>query len=217
MIKIVADVHEADSQIPELLRELGAQVEIKKLTVADYVVGESTAVERKSAQDFVNSVFSGRLFDQIDRLKKAYPRACLIVEGNPRDFLENERVVWGALFRITLDEGIGVVQTADRLESAQAIFSLAKREQENRKSKPVIRPKPRMLSLHEKQIYLVSGLPNIGAELAERLLNHFGSPREVFKATKKKLMEVPGIGEKKAREIVRVLDEKFRKLRQEEL
>ncbi len=217
MVKIIADVHERDSGVPELLSELGAEVELKKLSVADYIVSESTAVERKSAQDYINSLFSGRLFDQAVRLKEAYERAVVVIEGDPKGSLENERAVWGSLFSLSLDMGIAVLQTQSSYETAEAIFSLARREQEEKKSKPRIRPKPKMLEFYEKQLFLVAGLPKIGTELAERLLEHFGTPRKVFSATKKELMEVEGIGRKKAEEISRILDVQYRKLKQERL
>ena len=45
--------------------------------------------------------------------------------------------------------------------------------------------------------------------LARRLLKHFGSVERIMVAKKKELMEVEGIGEKKAEEIRKVVREKY--------
>src|SRR5262245_9170513 len=46
-VRIVVDVHEGTSGIGELMRQLGAEVEIAALRAGDYLVGENTLVERK--------------------------------------------------------------------------------------------------------------------------------------------------------------------------
>lgn len=209
MVRVIADVHEKSSGVPRLLEEMGIKVKLEKLTVADYIVGESVAIERKSARDYIGSLFRGRLFEQAGRLREAYDKAVIVVEGELFPSLENERAIWGSIFSLSVDQNIAVLQSKDRGHTAEAIFSLARREQEDRGSVPRIRPKPRMLELHERQLFLVAGLTSVGEGLAEKLLEHFHTPRRVFSATKKELMQVPGIGEKKAREIIKVLESEY--------
>ncbi len=217
MVEVVVDVRERASRVPALLEELGARVKLRTLSVADYVVSERTGIERKSARDFLSSLFSGRLFDQAGRLSEAYEKPVILIQGYLEEELEyfsNFSAIWGCLFSLSLDMGITVLQARDELSVARAIFILARREQEQRRSKPRIRAKPKMLSMEEKQIFLVSGLPSVGTELAERLLTHFRTPRRVFAARENELMKVPGIGREKARGIARVLDSEFRSFRQ---
>jgi ERCC4-type nuclease len=57
----------------------------------------------------------------------------------------------------------------------------------------------------ELLVYVVSSLPGIGAKTANNLLKHFGSVRGVMNASKEQLMEVDGVGPKKAEEIHDVL------------
>jgi len=57
----------------------------------------------------------------------------------------------------------------------------------------------------ELLVYVVSSLPGIGAKTANNLLSHFGSVRGVMNASKKDLMEVDGVGPKRAEEIHSVL------------
>ncbi|WP_456474606.1 ERCC4 domain-containing protein [Candidatus Pyrohabitans sp.] len=216
MVEVVVDIREQASPVPALLREMGAEVKLRSLSVADYVVSERVGIERKAARDYISSLFSGRLFDQASRLREAYEKPVILVEG----YLEEEHfnsssAIWGSLFSLSLDMGVTVLQGRDESSIAEAILTLAKREQEERRSKPRIRPKPRMMGMPEKQLFLVSGLPSIGSELAERLLEHFRTPRRVFAAREGELVKVPGIGRKKARAMVRVLDAEFRAHRQE--
>ena len=93
----------------------------------------------------------------------------------------------------------------DARETAQFIYLIAKREQEERKKEVSLRGEKKALTLGERQRLIVEGLPNVSATLAKRLLKHFGSVESVFTATEEELMEVEGIGEKKAKEIRRVI------------
>ncbi len=203
-VRIIADVHEEGSPVLFFLERIGAKIEIKHLDVADYVVSERIGIERKSAQDYVNSMFSLRLFDQAKRLSEAYEKPILIVEGNVFDYAKKKAIL-GSFSSLVLDYNIAVFHTADSEETAELIYLLAKRERESG-IKLKIRSKPRMLTLREKQLFLVTGLPNINVKLAERLLHRFGTPRKVFMASRRELEKVSGIGEKISREIERVLD-----------
>ena len=55
------------------------------------------------------------------------------------------------------------------------------------------------------QLRLVCALPNIGAELGQRLLKEFKNPIGVFVAHSDELQEVEGIGEKTAEGIIKTL------------
>ena len=69
-LRIVVDEREKKSGIPDLLKGIGINLEIKTLPVGDYIVAPETVVERKTISDLVSSVFDGRLFDQCNRLKE---------------------------------------------------------------------------------------------------------------------------------------------------
>ena len=71
-LRIVVDEREKKSGIPDLLKSIGVNVEMKMLPIGDYIVAPETIVERKSIQDLISSVFDGRLFDQCDRLKNNF-------------------------------------------------------------------------------------------------------------------------------------------------
>ena len=53
----------------------------EQLDVADIVISDEVAIERKEGFDFVSSIVDNRLFDQLQRLKEAYSYPILILEG----------------------------------------------------------------------------------------------------------------------------------------
>ena len=81
-LRIIVDDREKKSGIPELLKSIGINIEIKTLPVGDYIVAPETIVERKSIHDLVSSVFDGRLYDQCSRLKEHFQSPIILMEGN---------------------------------------------------------------------------------------------------------------------------------------
>ncbi|WP_456420509.1 DEAD/DEAH box helicase [Thermococcus sp.] len=205
-IVVYVDSRELRSGIPKLLKELGAEIEVKTLDVADYVVSEEVGIERKSANDFIQSIIDGRLFDQVERLKRAYEKPLIIIEGELYGIRNvHPNAIRGAIASVTLDWGVPILFSSGKEETASFIYLLAKREQEDRKKEVRLRSEKKALTLAERQRLIVEGLPNVSATLAKRLLRHFGNVERVFTATEEELKEVEGIGEKKAREIRKVI------------
>lgn len=87
-VRIVVDERERKSGIPDLLRRAGAIIDFAQLTVGDYVISPETAIERKTIQDLLNSIYDGRLFIQCSRLNEHYVKPVLIVEGNIVDLMD---------------------------------------------------------------------------------------------------------------------------------
>lgn len=210
-LKIVVDTHEPDI-IVALLTDLGIDVERRTITPGDYIVSLDCGIERKTVNDFVNSVFSGRVFEQVDRLREVYGKPILILEGEVEEELakrNNPRAFWGALLKVQSDMGVPVISTTSVLNTANLLYTLAKRLQKNKKNKILIQHKPRLMTQKDRQMYVVSSLPGIGDELAERLLNHFGSVRKIVQANVSDLVKVDGVGKVKAGKIKDILDAKF--------
>jgi len=211
--KIIADARES-GLVVQALREMKADVIEKTISPGDYVVGEGFAVERKTFRDFVGSIFKKRLFEQLERLRKAYERPCLIVEGDigyGLAGLANPMVFWGALAHITAEWNIPVVFTTNEEQTAQFLFSLAKRLQTRKEAAVEAIYKPKRFSLVDQQRFAVQGLPTVGPKSADRLLKRFGNLRRVFLAKEHELRRVEGFGEKRAREISQFLDRPYPK------
>jgi ERCC4-type nuclease len=208
---VFADTRES-LDVKDSLMELGSEVVERVLAPADYVVSEDYAVERKELHDFFRSIFDGRLFEQAERLAEAYENACLLVEGDvikAVKALRNPMVFWGAIAKIMADHHISLVFTPDERHTAMFLHSLAKKLQEEKRRKVLVKHKPKVYTLKQMQISAVQSLPLIGPERAELLLKKFGSVRRVFQASKVELLSVKGLGEKTVKKILDFLDAKY--------
>jgi len=209
--KIIADVRESVFVV-QALQEMKAEVDEKTISPGDYVIGEGFAVERKTFRDFVSSIFKKRLFEQLERLRRAYERCCLVVEGDigyGLAGLSNPMVFWGALAHITAEWNIPVVFTTNEEQTAQFLFSIAKKLQTEKEVTVEAVYKPKRYSLADQQRFSVQGLPTVGPKSADKLLKRFDSVRRVFMAREYELRRVEGFGEKRAREISQFLDQKY--------
>ncbi|NJE25111.1 DEAD/DEAH box helicase [Thermococcus sp. MV5] len=205
-IVVYVDSRELKSQVPKMLKELGVHLEIKTLDIGDYIVSEDVAIERKAANDFIQSIIDGRLFDQARRLKEAYLKPIIIIEGELYGIRNiHPNAIRGALAALTVDWDIPILFAKDPSEVANYIYLIAKREQEERKKEIAVRSEKKALTLADRQRLIVEGLPYVSAVLARRLLRHFGSVERVFTAKESELTQVEGIGEKIAREIRKVI------------
>jgi DNA excision repair protein ERCC-4 len=211
--RVVVDERERQSGIPELLKTLGLQVEYRMLETADYIVSSECAIERKQERDFLKSLYSGRLFDQIHRLCEVYSRPVLIVESEMPHIarqMAKPRVFWGTLATLMFQYGVNVFFTAETQQTADLIYTLATHRQFAKPKGPFIQKKLKTASLGKAQLSLVANLPSIGPKLADRALKKFGTVRKVFNASIAELSTVKGIGRKKSERICTVLDACYR-------
>ncbi len=209
-ITIFVDHREGKELIDEL-KGYVCVVRERQLPVADFLVSDRVAVERKTYDDFVQSMIDGRLFSQLLTLKEHFDKPVLLIEGQ----MKRKRNVYpqairGCLSAVAIDYSIPILWTKDRKDTAGLIYCMAKREQKKKNRGVAIRNKKKARSLKERQEYLVAGLPNVNTALAKRLLKHFKKVEEIFTETKEGLKEVEGIGEEKARLIRKVLTKKYR-------
>jgi DNA excision repair protein ERCC-4 len=211
--RVIVDVREEPTGVIGLLRGEDVEPVLEKLEVADYILSEEIAVERKNVEDFVNSIFDGRLFNQVKDLRSSFSRPLLIVEGDPRRVsrrVRNLRIYFGALSSLILDYGVNIVQTMDISETAILIASLAKRIHRVKPSKPVTVKHPRIPSSLPHQIATLATLPGVGVTIARRLLDRFGSLESVFNASAVELSRVDGVGWSRALAIKNYITEDIR-------
>lgn len=209
-ITILVDHRERCSGIASMLREHDVDIREEQLPVGDYVISDRIAVERKRAPDFLDSLVSQRLFDQVGRLADAYPHPILVIEGDGL-FSRNihERAIYGAISSIVVDYNFSVFTAGDVAETAHLLYSMAYREQIKTNTPVALRGKKPTQSLQEQQRYVVEGLPFVSAVSSQKLLDYFGSVRRIVNATHDELQEIEGIGIKKAREIKRIIESKW--------
>ena len=208
-LKVYVDNREFRSEVVRLLAD-EFRIIPQQLEVGDYVISDRIVIERKTTDDFLQSIKDGRLFEQLKNMRENYSNPVLIVEGDSlfsRGFHKN--AVYGALASIIGDFSIPIIFTKDGNETASIISALAKREfSEGREI--ALRKGKKIMGKDERIRYIVESLPNISATLAKRLLEHFGSVKEIVNADVGELMQVKGIGRKTAEEIHEIVNEKYK-------
>ncbi len=210
-IEVIVDQRERSSDVIKyLIRDPEVKVILHTLPVGDYLISDRVIIERKSFSDLVESIIDGRLFSQARELSEQFARPIIIVERGPTKRNIHPNAVRGALASLAIDYGISVIFTDSPEETYNLIKIMARREQMERKRLPRVRGEKRILSLPEMQRYIVESLPFVGPSLAIRLLKHFKTVERIFTASEKELARVEGIGEKRAKEIRRVLTAEYK-------
>lgn len=207
---VYVDHRESNSGVVRELSNLGTKIRTSTLAVADYQVSLDVAVERKSAQDFTSSIIDKRLYKQAKELVENFSKPLLIVEGeNLFTGGLHPNAIRGALASLAVDFGISIIPTRSPEDTAAMIYRLAVREQDKGQRDIPIRTEKKPLGLQEHQIFIIESLPNIGPVTARKLLENFGSVKNVMNASTDELTQVEGIGKIIAHKIREVIDAGF--------
>lgn len=204
---IVIDYREKNSDLPGLLSKADFGIIFNKLPYCDYVINQYIQIERKTGKDFIASIIDGRLFEQARKMKKFLSRPFYIVEGHPLNTKSSitKESVQGAVISLQTIWYIPIIFTTNVKHTFKIIKMMA--HQINKHGNLVsLRHGYRPKKLRSNKLYLLQGFPQIGPQLAERLLSHFSSIRNITNATEDELTQVSGIGSLKAKKIIEVLD-----------
>jgi len=207
-LRIVVDEREKKSGIPDLLRAVGINLEIKTLPIGDYIVAPETIVERKSVSDLISSIFDGRLFDQCNRLKEHFAHPVILMEGNVEEIeqiVENPLVFYGAISAVAIDFKIPIIPTPNATHTAKMLVSMCSRKESLRG--PFLKKIKKSDDLSRQQLSVLCSLPGIGEKLASRMLAKFGSPSKTLNASLADLAKVEGLGEARAKKIKQMLEQ----------
>jgi len=215
--------NEMRSKIPSLIQASEVPNERRELKVGDYFCGDISAegvyvgvpVERKDIGDYLRSMNDGRRDEQLYNMSYGFPLSYIVLIGSPSKALRGTRMTPGAYVSSLVGsslkrapDGVGGQVVTVNLESDDQFVLFLKYLDEKVKEGSFARVpvmQRRVWKPEELLVYVVSSLPGIGAKTANNLLNHFGSVRAVMNASREQLMEVDGVGNKKAEEIHNVL------------
>ena len=176
-------------QIIHQIKQSIEDIEVKRLDVADYVMGSEIAVERKELCDLLGSVYDGRYWTQIRTLKDTYPFPIVLVEGDPLNTYRNikkDRKVYKSLLNDsdvkmirTLENGtllgwrIPFIQTLDMYDSADRIVELYNRfsgKEKGEKPRAAVR---KAVKPEEVRNLMLQNIEGIGGVLSERILERY--------------------------------------------
>jgi DNA excision repair protein ERCC-4 len=208
-LRIIVDDREKKSGIPELLKSIGLNIEMKTLPVGDYIVAPETIVERKSIRDLMASIFDGRLFEQCSRLKEHFQNPIFLMEGNVdeiEEITENPLIFYGAISSVLIDFKIPVIPTPNAEHTAKLLVSMCSR-QDLRKGLFLKKIK-KSNNLNQQQISILCSIPGVGEKFAIRMLEKFETPLKVFSATTSELATIDGFGETRAKKMKSILNSK---------
>ncbi|MDK2975488.1 MAG: hypothetical protein PWP08_1859 [Methanofollis sp.] len=200
---ITIDDRETTSRVAEVLSDQGLRITLSRLETGDYAIGDRILVERKTVQDFADTLVDRDLLGQVRNLAAAAPRPVLIVEGEgdlyaARDIHPN--AIRGAIAAITVDMGVSMIRTRSPEETAEMLAVLSRRE-EGERGERRMQPKKTHTTGQEQLENVIASFPDVGLKSARALLEHFGSVKAVIEADQEDLTAVKGVGKKTAESI----------------
>jgi Fanconi anemia group M protein len=213
-VEIVVDQRELDSGIArDLSRHDGVTTRLETLEVGDYVLSDRVVVERKSVEDFLDTLTGGdrSMFEQVGAAARHYARPVVVVEGEDLYGRRNvhPNAIRGALASLAVDFGASVLRTTDVDDTADLLYTIARREQEDADRSVSVHGGKGSRTLTEQQEYVVGSIAEVGPVTARSLLAHFGSVEAVMTADREALLEVSGVGEVTADRIREVVGSEY--------
>jgi DNA excision repair protein ERCC-4 len=197
LVHIVIDDRERKSNVIESLLEIeDVYVDIQRLSLGDYQIDSRVIVERKTLNDFAISIIDGRLFKQMLCLANSNSEGVLIIEGTAADAVDigvARESMQGALITVSLILGIPILRSKNPSETARLIVYIG-RQIESMASGGIQRHGYRPKGRRKIQLFILQGLPGVGPERADRLLDRFGSVEAAISASSSELQTVDGIG-----------------------
>lgn len=197
----------------------GYNVYIVELTVGDYVfkdndTGLVVGFEYKTLEDYLGSVADNRVFNQALNQADSFNYHFIIVEGTDKELKELIKSKQGYTGRyITLKEYYGsigsllnvtsILQVPNRNHAFHCMESTARH---CLSMKPVLKRFPKSRGTPALRL-LANNVEKVGYKTAEKICSTWGlvSIGDVLSLDKSDLMEVDGIGERKADSILEQL------------
>lgn len=220
---IIVDSNEKfhSEDLIEELKKLGLTVAVNKLEVGDYFIPYGNApkgllIERKTAEDFINSIIDYRLWNQAESLSRISGESgidsILLIEGDIWNVMENRKIseiaVLRAIDEISLTFRIPVLYTRD--SKMTALWMAAKIKSFRKKTeRGKFLPYTRKKAPSDSERVLNSLAILAGYETARKLLRTFGSLKNVTSLSIEQLKNIEGIGETRAKKLFRLFNLKF--------
>ena len=212
-LSMIVSNRQKGKPIAKELENFGIILRYANLKAGDFLISGKMAVEIETAEEFLNSISSKMLFRKLIDFRRDFPEAVFIIEGYAS---ENGKMsspkVRSAISYITILNRMPIIITRDAKDSAEYLNLLARQVHHGLTFDPEAeKQREKFSSTREAQLAIVESLPEIGPATAEAILSYFKSLSRVFSSSVSELVEVGGIGKKKAEKIHRFIDAKFRK------
>lgn len=194
--------------LAEALGKAGFIPTQEDLECADVAISDRVAVTIRTVQEFIAEMSDGSILSQLGKMKHQYLHPILIVQGPPegKGVQAGNAAVYDALGSLLSEFRMSILSTLSAEETVEVLSSLRRQEEARGAAR---RAGQATLDTASRQLFLVQGLPNVSATLAQRLLGRFGSVKAIAEATPEQLMEVEGVGRVIAEGIHTVMQKRF--------
>ena len=208
---------------PYKIKEVGTVSSIPERNGCDMMIikrGKRTGIQRKEfPSDLLASLSDGRLYKQLHQME-ALDRAMLVIEGYGRwtsdgELMDirafNKAQLHGLIFTCAFEFGVEVFQVRDMGQTIELLNHLDVWAGKKSHTSMRRRPGPAKdswgkLGNKSYALHFLQSFPDVGPELAERIIEHFGRvPVRWEIEGPEDLMLVKGIGKIKAQKIWEVL------------
>jgi len=204
---LIVDTNER-GPIISLLMQSGIDIRRENIDIDYTDEKRSFVVERKTLNDFKESVIKGHLKKQCEYMLKTYPDVpkFILLEGTIEDAVAISRKAGGLIesffYRAPHIYHVQILETVDVTGTIRALKGIMKYAPGASKllergalEMPPKTPDPRIRTLMT--------FPGVGRKLAEQLLQHFGTLMDVFHGD---ITEIHGVGKGKAEAFKRFLE-----------
>jgi len=213
------------TKIKAQLKKLGIPIQVKTLEVGDYIFDE-IVIERKTVSDLLNSIYQGRLYNQLYnlmKLKDYHPLLFVIGEVppfhmwrrrkggkryaevlSPREREKKEDLIVSNLSLAFTSFHIPVYQCKDTKQFVKYLENMYYRSSKKVKGlKPVLHKQSSSIEDIKSDIWTC--FPNIGRVKANRLSKEY-KLKEIANMKKKNLVKIKSISDKMAKKIREIFD-----------
>jgi len=204
---------------------MGYHPKMQFLPAGDFLIlgkrreNDSTLIERKTASDFLGSLEGkkdretglwekGRLWDQLERMQDSGVQdRRVIIEGNITQRLTAWRKkgftklrIWGAYHGIS-KFNTEIVHTKNMGETIEYLIYLIDKKGKPKSEFALRASANKKMTLEQKRLYLLQGLPNIGPKTARKIRREHKTVMDFFK----KIDKSNAVGTKTKKEIKKIL------------
>lgn len=203
---IIVDDREFRSFLPLALLKAGFKVVVQHLIVGDYVLSDDIVVERKAYNDLVMSLNSGRLLQQLQRMKQYYANQFLLIEFtdvneqfNAISAKGKSPAIMNKLMTIMLNfPEVKILWARNSIEAGRTLWALSYGKQQPEVAKAVeMGGRNREIGEEDsRQIKFLSSIPFLSSQQILAIIENCKSLRELALMSRDKMMTIidPVIG-----------------------
>jgi len=211
MSKVLIVDSREPKKIIEICKESKIPFEVQALKTGDFAMG-NIRIERKSIGDFVNCIQSKRFNEQCNRLF-AFPIGYILISGSltklQKEFKHlklqlNVNSVEGMIASLAVRYGFSIIWLSNDKMLVNVAYRMCKKLDEGK----YLLPKIVIAKRARLKVSFLTNVRGVTPKTAEKLLNTFKTIQSVANAKKEELLDVPGVGETVANNIIKFFGEK---------